>query len=51
MDEFGDHVSHELSAGLCADRADPGWVDIDDAGAVMLPSVPSFGIAFMTRPE
>src|SRR5208337_2228075 len=35
MDEFGDHVSHQLSAGLCADPADPGGVDVDEAAALM----------------
>jgi hypothetical protein len=35
MDEFGDQVSHQLSAGLCADPADRGRVDIDDAAALM----------------
>src|SRR5271166_4904192 len=35
MDEFGDRVSHQLSAGLCADPADPGGVDVDDAAALM----------------
>ena len=35
MHEFGDRVSHQLSAGLCADPADPGGVDVDDAAALM----------------
>ena len=35
MDEFGDRVSHQLSAGLCADPADPGGVDVDDAAALV----------------
>src|ERR1700753_1610138 len=35
MDEFGDEVSHKLSAGLCAHPADRGGVDIDDEAAVM----------------
>jgi hypothetical protein len=35
MDKFGDQVSHQLSAGLCADPADTGGVDVDDATAPM----------------